>query len=272
MHMKLGIGTYSYMWSIGFPGAEPERPMTWRDLLATACELGVRVVQYGPNLPLDGLPESEIDDLAARAHKAGIELELGTRGIETAHVERQIALARRLGASLLRSVPELSGGVIPPRDEMLALLRAAVPHLAAARVRLALENTAVPAALLAGILGELSSEWVGITLDTVNSLAIPEGTEQVARTLAPYTFCLHVKDFTVRRLWHMMGFTVEGRPAGQGQLNVPWLLGVLRDAGVSPNAILELWPPQQSTLNETLALEQAWAVESIAYLRRLIPD
>jgi sugar phosphate isomerase/epimerase len=270
--MKLGIGTYSYMWSIGFDGARPESPMTARGLLAKACELGIRVVQYGPNLPLAALPESEIDDLARSARKAGIELELGTRGIETAHLQRQIALAQRLEASLLRSVPELAGGVVPTRGEMLALLRAIAPSLEAARVRLALENTVVPAATLAGILDELDSEWVGITLDTVNSLAIPEGTEHVARTLAPYAFCLHVKDFAVQRVWHMMGFTVEGRPAGQGQLNVPWLLGVLRDAGVSPNAILELWPPQQSTLEETIALEQAWAVESVNYLRRLIPD
>jgi sugar phosphate isomerase/epimerase len=109
-------------------------------------------------------------------------------------------------------------------------------------------------------------------LDTVNSLAIPEGTEEVVQTLARHTLCLHIKDFVVQRVWHMMGFTVEGRPTGKGQLNVPWLLDTLRAAGVSPNAILELWPPEQKTLQETIALEQAWAVESINYLRQYIPD
>ena len=45
--MKLGIGTYSYMWAIGFDGARPASPMTAMALLEKARELGVRVVQYG---------------------------------------------------------------------------------------------------------------------------------------------------------------------------------------------------------------------------------
>jgi sugar phosphate isomerase/epimerase len=81
-----------------------------------------------------------------------------------------------------------------------------------------------------------------------------------------------VKDFAVLRVWHMMGFNVEGRPAGKGQLDLPWLIETLRAAGRDPNAILELWPPEQSALEETIALEDAWAVESILYLRRLIPN
>lgn len=113
---------------------------------------------------------------------------------------------------------------------------------------------------------------VGICLDTVNSLAMAEGTEFVVKTLARYTKCLHVKDFVIQRVWHMMGFTVEGRPAGQGQLNVPWLLESLSSAGVSPNAILELWPPRQKTLQETIALEQAWVVDSIKFLRQYIRE
>jgi len=31
----------------------------------------------------------------------------------------------------------------------------------------------------------------------------------------------------VRRAGHMMGFEIEGRPAGEGQLNVTWLLDKL---------------------------------------------
>jgi sugar phosphate isomerase/epimerase len=106
----------------------------------------------------------------------------------------------------------------------------------------------------------------------VNSLAIPEGTVEVVDALARHTLCLHVKDFRVRRIWHMMGFTVEGTPAGQGQLDVPWLLDRLGEAGRNPNAILELWVPQQETLAETIALEETWVKESISYLRRFIAE
>ena len=49
-------------------------------------------------------------------------------------------------------------------------------------------------------------------------------------------------------------------------------LQALNEAGRSPNAILELWVPQQETLEATIAMEQAWAEESIAYLRRYIPE
>ena len=38
--MKLGIGTYTYMWSIGFPGAAPDAPMRAMGLLEKARELG----------------------------------------------------------------------------------------------------------------------------------------------------------------------------------------------------------------------------------------
>jgi len=260
------------MWSIGFPGAQPAQPMTALDLLAKARELGVHVVQIGPNLPLDRLSEAALDAAVKQAQEWDIELEVGTRGLETEHLRRQLAVAKRLGATLLRTIPEVAGGTVPPLAEIADYLRAIIPDLAAARVRLALENGKIPAQDLSRLLDSLHSPWLGITLDTVNSLAIPEGTEHVVKTLARHTMCLHLKEFVVQRVWHMMGFTVEGRPAGQGQLDIPWLLDTLRAAGVSPNAILELWPPEQKTLPATIALEHAWAVESIQYLRRYIPD
>jgi hypothetical protein len=70
----------------------------------------------------------------------------------------------------------------------------------------------------------------------------------------------------------MMGFTVEGRPAGKGHLNVPWLLRRLCLFSVDPNAILELWTPPEETLDATIAKEAAWARESVSFLRTLIPD
>jgi sugar phosphate isomerase/epimerase len=253
------------MWSIGFEGAAPTSPLGHLDLLAKARELGVRVVQYGPNLPVDALSETDLGRLVESAALWEIELEVGTRGLGVDHLRREIELTRRAGASLLRTVPEEG-------EDLETSLQAIAPVLAGSGVRLAIENSKIPAATLAEALHRLRSPWIGITLDTVNSLAIPEGTEHVARALAPYTFCLHVKDFAVARAWHMMGFQVEGRPAGQGQLNIPWLLKLLQEAGASCNAILELWPPEQQSLQETIALEQAWAIESISYLRRYIAD
>jgi len=155
--MRLGIGTYAYMWSIGFPGAQPAQPMTALDLLAKARELGVHVVQIGPNLPLDRLSEAEVDAVVKQAREWDIELEVGTRGLETEHLRRQLATAKRLGATLLRTIPEVAGGSVPPLAEVADYLRAIIPDLAAAGIRLALENGKIPARDLSGLLDSLRS-------------------------------------------------------------------------------------------------------------------
>lgn len=270
--MRLGIGTYAYMWSIGFPGAQPARPMRALDLIGRARELGLTVVQFGPNLALYDLPANELQTVLEAVRDARIELEVGTRGLEPGHLLRMLDFTRACGSVLLRTVNELEGGKAPTQSELAAILKDVEPQFRSAGVRLAIENSLIPAAIVRAALEETASPWIGVTLDTVNSLAIPEGTREAAETLAPWTYCLHVKDFVVRREWHMMGFRVEGRPAGQGQLDIPWLLGVLRRHGARCNAILELWPPPQDTLEQTVALEQRWAAESIEYLKGLIPE
>lgn len=263
--MKLGVGSYTYMWAIGLPGAQPPKPLSALGLLEKAHGLGVRVAQYGPNLPLAALAAAELEEVLAAAHQYGIELEIGIRGLDESHLLRHLEFTQRCGATLLRTVPE--------RGEELERAFASVSEaFRAARVRLAVENSLAPAAELASALSAQGNPMLGVTLDTVNSLAIPEGTREVAERLAPFTHCLHVKDFTVRREWHMMGFRIEGTPAGRGRLDVPWLLGTLKRAGSRCNAILELWPPEQATLAETIALEDQWAGESITYLRTLIPE
>jgi sugar phosphate isomerase/epimerase len=263
------------MWAIGFASggkeARPASPMDAIGLLRRAHELGVHAVQYGPNLDLAALPEAELDRLLAQARTWDIELELGTRGLETEHLIRQLALARRAGARLLRTVPEI-GGQTPSLPDIPGYLRAILPWLEKDGVKLGLENGKIPALDLKWALDKTGSSLVGVVLDTANSLAVAEGWRYVTETLAPFTVCLHHKDFRVQRVWHMMGFTVEGRPAGQGQLDTPWLLETLQRAGAQFNVILEVWPPEQATLEATIALEESWASESIQYLRQYIRD
>jgi sugar phosphate isomerase/epimerase len=104
----------------------------------------------------------------------------------------------------------------------------------------------------------------------VNSFGALEGPEVVIRTLAPYVVNLHLKDFVIRRHPSMMGFEITGAPAGQGRLDVPWLLNSLSEHGRDMNAILELWPGRESTMARTAAKEEQWTVESVRYLRTLI--
>ncbi len=260
------------MWSIGFPGAEPVKPMNAFDLLDKAIDLGVKVVQYGPNLPLGSLSPTALSSLLARAKSAGIVIEIGTQGLEPSHLRDQLHLAARVESRLLRTTTEGSDGIAVPLERVRANILEIVPALLEHDVFLAIENGRVSASALAGLVDSVGSSHVGITLDTVNSLAIPEGTEQVTNILSKHTKCLHVKDFVVERLWHRMGFSVHGRPAGGGQLNIPELLEKVVDADPEANAILELWPPEQDTLKDTIRIENAWAAQSVSYLRRYISD
>jgi sugar phosphate isomerase/epimerase len=246
--------------------------MTYLDLLDKAAGLGVHLVQIADNLPLDRLSPPELDAFENRAAELDISIEVGTRGIGHGHLRTYLQLAERLNSPLLRVVVD-SADSHPRPDEVASAIQAILPEFERAGVCLAIENhDRFKARTLAEIVKRIGSGYVGICLDTVNSFGALEGPERVLEALGPLVVNLHVKDFTVFRASHMMGFSVEGRPAGQGKLNVPWLLGELRRLGLDPNAVLELWTPPEETLSATIAKEDAWAVASVEYLRTLIPD
>jgi 3-oxoisoapionate decarboxylase len=270
--MRLGIGTYTYTWAVGVPGHPPGKAMTAKDLLDRARELGVGVVQFADNLPLDRLSPAELEDLGLRMRELGISVEVGTRGIAREHLGRYLEIALRLHSRILRVVVD-RGDHRPGEDEIVEVLGGMLPQFQSAGIRLAIENhDRFRARSLARIVERIGSEHVGICLDTVNSFGALEGPEAVVETLGPLTVNLHVKDFAIERVSHAMGFVIEGKPAGCGRLNVPWLLEKLRAFGRDPNAILELWTPPAATLEETIAREAQWAADSIRYLRSLIPE
>lgn len=279
--MKLGIGSYAFMWSIGFKGpnpaypekeARPTHPMTALGLLQKARELGLHLVQTGPNLPLDKLPDAELEEFIQCAQAWEIELELGTRGLDFDHLVRQVALAKQIGARLIRTLPEI-GGVYATQGRLIPpVVRQIAPVLEHEAIKLGIENGRTPASELRHAMDEIDSPNVGVVLDMVNSLAVPEGWKEVTRALAPHAVCVHYKDFTIRRAWHMMGFICEGVPSGKGLVQTDWLLDELRASRHDFNVIIELWPPEQETIDETTALEEHWAMESVPYLRQYIPS
>jgi len=75
----------------------------------------------------------------------------------------------------------------------------------------------------------------------LHSLGALEPPEMVVDRLGPLTIALHLKDFTIHRHSHAMGFEIEGTPAGAGRLGVPWLLDALADVAEVPTAVLELY-------------------------------
>jgi len=269
--VRIGLSTYSYTWGIGVPGSLPAQPMTLFDLLQRACTLDVKVIQVADNLPLDQLSAEALAAFEERTHASGIQVEVGTRGIAPEHLRRYLGLAVRFHSPILRVVVDTAFHH-PSPEEVVATLALLQGEFEESGVILAIENhDRFPAAALAEVIHRLGA-WSGICLDTVNSFGALEGPQAVMDLLGPYTVNLHVKDFTIFRASHNMGFTVEGRPAGQGKLDLAWLLGELRRYGRDPNAILELWTPPEENVAATVAKEQQWVEESIAYLRTMIPE
>jgi sugar phosphate isomerase/epimerase len=265
--VQLGISSYTYTWGVGVPGHVPPRRLSALDLLEKARVLGVSGVQFADNLPLHSLSEDDLKRLADRAAELGLWVEVGTRGIQAQHLRACLALAVRFHSPILRVVID-TPDYNPSPQEAVDRLRPLQPDFERAGVTLAIENhDRFPVKTLAGMVQALSVRWVGICLDTVNSFGAMESPELVVDALAPLTVNLHLKDFTIYRPAHNLGFIVEGRPAGQGRLEIPWLLERLKQERRDCNAILELWTPPAGTIEETLKREETWARESVAYLK-----
>lgn len=246
--------------------------MTAQQLVKRAHLLGVRRVQISDNLALAALPASELDELEITARRLEVGIEVGTRGIAPAHLHTYLQLATRFSSPVLRVVVD-TATAHPSPDEVIGTVRSVISEFEKAGVTLAIENhDRFTAASIARIIDKVGSDRCGVCLDTVNSFGALEGPAQVVATLGPLCVNLHVKEFTVVRASHFMSFSVEGRPAGQGMLNVPWLLQELRNMGRDPNAIIELWTPPQPDIAATMALEDDWTMQSVKFLRTLIAD
>jgi len=268
--MQVGVGSYAYAWAIGVPGYEPAKPMTTEEFLRRTSQLGGRVAQVCDNLPLDGLAPRELSALAELAEELGISVEVGTRGIKPRLLRNYLRIAQVFQSPILRTVID-SAGHKPQEEEVVTILKDVLPEFAAAGVTLAIENhDRFSVGQFDAILSELDSPFVGVCLDTVNSFGALEGPEIVVDRLARWTVSLHVKDFTIRRAGHNMGFVLEGTPAGEGRLDVPAIIAKLRRAGRDPNAILELWPAPEEDIEATIAKEDDWARRSMDYLRTVV--
>jgi sugar phosphate isomerase/epimerase len=263
--MRLGIGSYTYTWSVGVPGQLPASPMDPEAIIDAARSLGVSVVQLCDNIPLHELDAGDLARIADHARDAGVTLEAGTRGTDPAHLRKMIGVAASLGARLLRSM--ITGSLADAERDIRQVLSA----LAQEGITLALENyERHPVKGLAELIRRVGSPSVGACLDTVNSLGALETPAEAVEALLPLTVNLHLKDFDIVRADHRMGFSVIGTPAGKGRLDVESLIRATRVNGRDPNAILELWTPPAGRVEETVAREKAWAMESISLLRRYI--
>lgn len=266
--MQAGISTYTYTWAIGVPGSIPEKPMTVFELIETSCALDVKVVQIADNLPLENFSVPELEQIKKFADDRGIRIEVGARWMTFDRLKMYLNIARIMNSSILRFVID-GPGFEPSLDEIHSIIQLIVPELEKSNICLVIENhDRLLSREFVEIVQKSGSKYVGICLDTVNSMGAGEGLETVIGLLAPYTMNLHVKEFSIRRVSHKMGFIIEGVPLGKGMLPVAEL--IQKVSSHCQSAILEQWTPPEPTIQETIKKESEWAKESIIYLKSVL--
>jgi len=268
--MQLGISSYTYTWAVGVPGSLPSKQLSAFDLLDKAATSGLNLVQIADNLPLEMMKVSELIDLKKYGAARGVEIEMGSRNLTPEHSIKCLETAKSLNSPILRMVID-GAGYEPDLNSVISVIKELVPEFNSRKIKLAIENhDRFKSREFEKIIQVVGSEWVGICLDSVNSMGAGEGFEEVSRILLPYTINLHIKDFTIRRVSHKMGIIIEGSPAGRGMLNIRPTVESLLKLNRCRSAILELWTPPEKEIEDTITKEERWANESIDYLKYII--
>jgi len=280
--VRVGIDSYCYHCFFGeiYPGIEtdPGTRLTLAGFLERARVLGVD----GVSLESCFIPDTgadAIDALRRRLDALGFErvwawghprgLSSGEDPAALDDLVRHLAIAARVGASVMRIC---CGGrrTRPPhwpshRDKLLPLLRRAVAAAREHEVTLAIENHIdFLADELVEVITAIDSPRLGVCLDTANNLRILEDPLVAAKKLAPYARATHIKDVAAYRgdpkdfsFWPSV-------PIGDGLVDVPAILGFLREAGYDGLLALEI-----DYLHPRYADHQAAVDTSIARLKEM---
>ena len=118
-------------------------------------------------------------------------------------------------------------------------LTLAEPVLKKHGLRLAIENHKdCRVSELLDILKRLSSEWVGVCVDTGNSLALLEDPMAVVEQLAPFAVSTHLKDMAVQE--YEEGFLLSEVPLGEGFLDLKRMVSILHQSNPKLHFNLEM--------------------------------
>ena len=268
--MRLGLSTYSFPWAIGASDFATQKLSGWNSLLKYALGKKINYIQFGDNYPLHKLILEELDEIKETAIENNITLEVGTSGLEFNNIQKYLSIAKHLGSSFLRVVID-GPHFYPEVEEVIKTISSLLPSLQKYSVCLAIENhDRFKAKDLEYIIQKTSTEYVGICLDTCNSLGAGEGIHEILPVLIPYTVNLHLKDFNIKRVSNKMGFNVRGAIAGEGMLDIPWLLKEFTKYEKCRTATLELWMDEEEDPDKTITQEKARIEKSINYLKKYI--
>ena len=247
---RMGIGYSSYHVRNGLRQSVNgvERFGTPLELLRHACQLGASGIQA----PLGVLSKEDADALRRSAEACQMYVEgsirLPRNRVDLERFTAECVSVRRAGGEVIRTV--MLGGrryeVFKSAEEFrrfreessrsLELAEHAVSEL---KLRLAVENHKdwqVPELL--DILQRISSEHVGVCVDTGNSISLLEEPHEVIEAYAKHAFAVHLKDMAVEE--YADGFLLSEVPFGEGMLDLPRVVNTLKQAQPKLRISLEM--------------------------------
>ncbi|WP_223627339.1 sugar phosphate isomerase/epimerase [Microbacterium sp. EST19A] len=264
----IGLGTYAYFWQ---HSDRAPAPLSLIGAFEDTRAQGVELFQICDYPPLEQMSDDELRDAAAAARDLGLTIELGTKGIEPAHLARFLELAAFFDARVVRSMlygPDSR----PPLDEAERWLRDSIRSYESAGVTLALETyEQVPTADLIAVIERVGSPNLGICLDPANVVAQLENPKTCVEQTAALTKNIHVKDFAFARQPGWVGFTYSGAALGSGLHDYAHLLATVRPRERGINEIVEHWLPWQDDAETTIRTEREWTRTALEYLRSTTP-
>lgn len=262
----IGLGTYAFFWQHAGRGTEP---LTLEDAFAATRDLDLDLFQICDYAPLDEMTDAELRRAADAARDLGLTIELGTKGVEPAHLERWLRLAGVFDAALVRSMVH-GPHSRPPLDQAEAWLRDVLPAYEAAGVTLALETyEQVATSDLVALVDRVGSDRLGVCLDPANVVARLENPRECVERAASVVTDVHVKDFAFDRQPGWVGFTYSGARMGEGLHDYRHLLHTVRPRERGINEIVEHWLPWQGDPDTTVRTEREWTRTTVDYLRSL---
>jgi 3-oxoisoapionate decarboxylase len=262
--MTVGLGTYAFFWQWHDTA---ESPLTLPAMIDRTADLGVSLFQICDYPLLESYEPDDLDRLRDHGNRRGVQLELGTRGVRLEHLRRYLEIARRLDATMLRTMINTADHR-PSPDEAIDLLASAAPAFESAGVTLALETyEQIPVATLVDIVRRVDSPAVGICVDPANCVAALELPTATVEAVAPYVRNVHVKDFAFSRRDGWVGFTLAGCQLGEGLLDYQHLITTTRANEQGLSQIIEHWLPWQGDSASTIRTENEWNRHNLSYLR-----
>ncbi|KAA6103415.1 MULTISPECIES: sugar phosphate isomerase/epimerase family protein [Pantoea] len=261
---RIGLSTYAFFWRMS---PQVPQPLTLAQMLQHTADLDVSVFQICDYPAIEQWSDEQLLALRQQADALGITLELGTRGLGSAHLRRYLHIAAILDARVVRSMFNTADHR-PSLDEAANLIAAVLPDFARQQVRLCLETyEQVSSAAMMSVINRFLSPWLCVCLDPANCVAGLELQEQVIANTAARVGNLHIKDFAFTRRAGWVGFTLAGCPMGEGKLDYDRLIASVRPADRDINQIIEHWLPWQDNAAQTCAREAEWTRRAVEFLR-----